>query len=84
MRGKIADSGAGAVYRVTSNAASASTAATIAHDGTDARATETEFPAAYSRSSKGLAGGRGSLLYSRSSGEMDEWFKSHAWKACIG
>jgi hypothetical protein len=20
----------------------------------------------------------------RPSGEMDEWFKSHAWKACIG
>ena len=20
----------------------------------------------------------------RSSGEMDEWFKSHAWKACVG
>jgi hypothetical protein len=20
----------------------------------------------------------------RPSGEMDEWFKSHAWKACVG
>lgn len=36
------------------------------------------------REIEGLAGRRQSLLYSRSSGEMDEWFKSHAWKACIG
>lgn len=35
-------------------------------------------------SSDGVADCRQSLLYSRSSGEMDEWFKSHAWKACIG
>lgn len=24
------------------------------------------------------------VLQSRASGEMDEWLKSHAWKACIG
>jgi hypothetical protein len=26
----------------------------------------------------------GGFARAKDAGEMDEWFKSHAWKACIG
>ncbi len=33
----------------------------------------------------GVATGRATLSrYNSRSGEVDEWFKSHAWKACVG
>jgi hypothetical protein len=31
-----------------------------------------------------IIGGFASSWLVNPSGEMDEWFKSHAWKACIG
>jgi hypothetical protein len=31
-----------------------------------------------------IIGGFADVAVRDPSGEMDEWFKSHAWKACIG
>ncbi len=33
---------------------------------------------------KGLPAARGEFTLAFADGEMAEWFKAHAWKACVG